>query len=68
MLFFIKKSKGAQAPPENEKRYSKTKVIEAMGRLLDWQFGKKGAALRDQYDGQLESIRKERDGRERPLS
>ncbi len=65
MLFFIKKSKGKKEPQVEEEKYTKSNVLAAMGRLIDWQFGQKGTELRDQYDADLEAIRREEGGRKR---
>ena len=66
MLFFIKRKKGEQAP--KEEKYTKTKVLAALSKLVDWEYGKKGTELRDQYDTELQSFRSKKDGRERPQS
>lgn len=64
MIFSIKRNAGIATIPEKKqagtkaKEYTKANVLAAMNQLVDNEYGKKGTALRDQYDAELEKFRK----------
>lgn len=57
MLIFIRRLFANRKKSSSKREYSKTKVLNEMDKILDWQHGKKGTYTRDLYEAELKTVR-----------
>lgn len=60
MLIFIRRFFTSRKKSSSKREYTKTRVLDEMDKILDWQHGKKGTPTRDLYESELRAIRQAR--------
>lgn len=63
MLVFIRRFFSKRKSNRSKKEYTKTQVLDDMGKILDWQHGKKGTPTRDLYEKELQAVRQAKETR-----